>query len=203
MDIKRISRDEALSELGIKINNEDKVLLALGGTRDDKGIDILLEALKTVKGKFHLLIAGEEGYFTRDFILAESAGYQSHVSLLLQHLNDEQFALCLNAADIIVLPYRKIFDGASGPLADGAYLGKMIIGPLHKSLGKVIRDNHLGLTFETENAESLARVIDEALSVNFQPDENYREYQSRLLVKVFREHYKKIYENAAIMTDRR
>ena len=203
MDIVECSQAEALSRLGLRVNDGEKVLLALGGIRHDKGLDVLLKALKNVKGKFHLIVAGEEDDFNREFILKESEGYKNHVTLKLGYLDDHEYADYMNSTDIVVLPYRKIFDGASGPLADGAYLGKMIIGPLHKSLGKVIRDNHLGLTFETENAESLARVIDEALSVNFQPDENYREYQSRLLVKVFREHYKKIYENAAIMTDRR
>lgn len=194
MEIACIPRDEALAELGIAVQDGDRVLLALGGTRRDKGLDILLEALKTVNGRFHLIVAGEENTYKRDFILAESAGYESRVSLLLEHLDDKKFVKCLNAADIVVLPYRKIFDGASGPLTDGAYIGKMIVGPSHGSIGRAITANHLGLTFEAENVESLSRVIDEALSCNFVPDEKYRTYQERLRLEIFIERYMKLYE---------
>ena len=198
MDIKSIPRNDALAELGITVNDGDKVLLSLGGTRSDKGLDILLEALKTVKGKFHLIIAGEENTYKRDFILDEISSYESRVSLMLEYLDEKKFAQCLNAADIVVLPYRKIFDGASGPLTDGAYLGKMIIGPSHGSIGWVIRANHLGLTFETESAESLSRAIDEALDSSFVLDETYRAYQARLRPEIFIERYRKLYEGVKI-----
>ena len=41
-----------------------KTLLSLGGTRYDKGLDILLDALKNVKEDFRLIIAGKEEFFT-------------------------------------------------------------------------------------------------------------------------------------------
>ena len=194
MNIKRINKNEALSALGIKAHDEDKILLALGGTRDDKGLDILLEALKTVKGNFHLIVAGQESTFKREFILAESVSYKSRVSLILEYLSEEQFELCLNAADIIVLPYRKIFDGASGPMTDGAYLGKMIIASSHGSLGREVTDNHLGLTCEAENSQALSKAIDEALSGEFIPDEKYKAFQERLRPEIFTERYRKLYE---------
>lgn len=194
MAINIIPRDEALSELGIAVNDGEKVLLSLGGTRRDKGLDILLEALKTVKGNFHLIIAGNESTYKRDFILEEISGYKSRVSLILEYLDEKKFALCLNAADIVVLPYRKIFDGASGPLLDGAYIGKMIVGPSHGSIGRMIRDGHLGLTFEAENTESLSHAIDEALGSSFVPDEEFKAYQDGLRPEIFVESYRKLYE---------
>ena len=147
-----------------------------------------------MKGNFHLLIAGDESTYKREFILAESESYSSRVSLLLEYLDDQKFSASLNAADIIVLPYRKIFDGASGPLTDGAYLGKMIVGPSHGSIGKVITANHLGLTFKAENPHSLSRALDEALSMDFAPDEIYSSYQERLSPERFVERYRKLYE---------
>ncbi len=69
----------------------------------------------------------------------------------------------------------------------------MIVGPSHGSIGRVIRANHLGLTFETESAESLSRAIDEALDSSFVPDETYRAYQERLRLEIFIERYRKLY----------
>ena len=194
MDIKSFPRNEALAELGAAVNDGDRVLLSLGGTRKDKGLDILLEALKTVKGNFHLIVAGEESTYKRDFILDMISGYKSRVSLILEYLDDKKFSQCLNAADIIVLPYRKIFDGASGPMTDGVYLGKMVIGPSHGSIGQMIKANHLGLTFEAENEESLSQIIDEALSSYFVPDDKYRAYQDKLQPEILIERYRKLYE---------
>ncbi len=70
----------------------------------------------------------------------------------------------------------------------------MIVGPSHGSIGRVIRANHLGLTFETESAESLSRIIDEALGSSFVLDGTYRTYQARLRPEIFIERYRKLYE---------
>lgn len=52
-------------------------------------------------------------------------------------MTDREFAEVIAASDIIALPYRKKFNGASGPLVEGVYLGKCIIGPNHGNLGKL------------------------------------------------------------------
>lgn len=187
-----ISAQEAKRCLGID-SGDKKVLLAIGGTRYDKGLDILLEALNKVKNNFYLVIAGKEEYFKRDFIESKLAAYKDCVSLFMGVLSDEQFSFCMNCADIIVLPYRKSFDGASGPLGEGVAHGKMIIGPNHKSLGSLIEQNHLGLTFATEDVEDLASKLDEALSIEWHPDEAYEAYQGILSPKRFQAEYKQLY----------
>ena len=51
----------------------------------------------------------------------------------------------------------------------------MIVGPNHGNLGDTISKNHLGYTFETENVESLAEVLNRALAEKWEPDEMYAE----------------------------
>ena len=169
------------------------VLLALGSTRQDKGLDILLEALKTVHQPFFLLIAGAESTFDRDFIEEHVVTYKDYVKTLLKFLDDEEFSMCLSAADIIVLPYRKSFDGASGPLGEGVNLGKMIVGANHGSLGRVIEENHLGYTFESENSEALASVLNMVLSSEWKPDSKYKKYQENLNPERFQREYNELY----------
>lgn len=193
------AQEKALESLGInKDEIHGKVLLCLGGTREDKGLDILLEALKEVKEPYHLIVAGAEQHFKRDFIEKEAEGYKDKVSLFLEFLSEEKFGHCLNAADILVLPYKKAFDGASGPLGEGVWVEKEIIGPSHGSLGDIIEKHHLGRTFEAENAQDLRRVISEELKKNdFEIDEKYKEYHKMMDVERFKEDYDALYKRVA------
>ncbi len=190
----QISKKTALEKLGISGVNKP-VLLAIGGTRWDKGLDLLLDALTTVRSSFYLLVAGKEQYFTRADIESRIATYAENVTLMLKFLSDEMFSWCLSAADIVVLPYRKQFDGASGPLSEGVWHNKMIVGANHGSLGRIISDNHLGMVFESENVQSLSRILDEALSGKFVPDEMYVRYRNQLNPEMFKKEYCRIYSD--------
>lgn len=188
-----ISIDEARERIGIHIGNE-KVLLAIGGTRFDKGLDILLYALRKISSPFHLIIAGKEEGFTKEFIEEQIKPYRKNVTLFLEYLSDEKFHLCLTAADIVVLPYKKSFDGASGPLGESVWLNKEIIGSDHKSLGAIIEENHLGSTFECANIESLGGALEKALVNPWSPDEKYTSYRNSLDKKVFQNKYIELYK---------
>ena len=188
----RVEQADAKRMLGLP-DDGTPVVLALGGTRFTKGLDILLEALKDVKVPFYLLIAGKEESFGEDYIREHSASYRESVFLNLKFLTDEEFAICMSACDIVCLPYRKTFDGASGPLGEGVHMRKMIVGPEHGSLGSIIRNNHLGKTFESENVLSLAGVLNVALLESWEPDEVYRCYQKSLQPELFQEKYRELY----------
>lgn len=189
--INSTDQKSACDSLGIKADSP--ILLALGGTREDKGLDLLLKALKEVKSPFYLLVAGKEETFQRDYIEKECCSYYDRVHLLLKFLSQEEFALCLSACDVLVLPYRRIFDGASGPLGEGVRMGKTIIGPEHGSLGEIIRTNHLGYTFEAENINSLAKNIEKALTSEFRYDKVALSYEESLKPEKFADKYNQLY----------
>lgn len=184
----------ARESLGLKQNIP--VFLALGATRDDKGLDVLLAALKTVEEDFQLLIAGQESSFTKEYIANNTSSYSDKVVTLLKFLDDKEFDMCMNAADFVVLPYKKCFDGASGPLGEGVVQGKTIIGPNHGSLGDIIIKNHLGYTFESENEKNLSDVLSQALNDEFVHDSFYKAYQENLNPEYFLEKYKNLFEHA-------
>lgn len=169
------------------------VIACIGGTRYDKGMDILLEALKKVGKPFQLLVAGKAEHFSEDFIRECTHTYSDSVHCHMRFLSDDELASAVCAADIIALPYRRKFDGASGPLGDGVVHSKMIIGPNHGNLGDTIRRNHLGYTFETENVESLVEVLNRALGETWKPDAQYREYQVMLSADCFQKAYRVLY----------
>lgn len=175
------------------IKSDAKVISSLGATRYDKGVDILLDALKKVEGDFVLLLAGKPTDFDESFIKEKISCYSEKVKLIPRFLSDEEMADFVKMSDIIVLPYRFVFDGASGPLVEAVANGKCIVGPNHGSLGQIIERNSLGYTFETENSESLAKAIDLALKENFEPNEKYIGFRELLTPKGFGKMYGEIY----------
>ena len=188
-------KDKSRSFFGLR---EDlPVLLCLGATRSDKGLDLLLEALKGVRHPFQLLIAGKEEDIKKDNILEHSTDFRDSVFLYLQYLSDDELGMALAASDIVCIPYRKSFNAASGPLGEGVMLNKCIIGPDHGNLGKTIRDYHLGYVFESENTEDLSNVLNQALTEAFYPDESYRKYQESLNVSYFKREYAALYKEIA------
>lgn len=173
--------------------NQPPLLLALGGTRYDKGLDILLGALKKVRVPFQLVVAGKENDFKKEYILEQIEEYKENVKLLLHFLKTDEILELLQKADIIILPYRKEFDGASGPMCEGVYLGKTIVGPSHGSLGSLIQKNHVGYVFESENQDSLVEIIERALREKKLYDDVAKRYQMELQPETFNRRYQKLY----------
>ncbi len=186
VDVKQVRND-------LGLNDNVPVIACIGNTRFDKGLDILLKALKVVKEPFKLLIAGKSEAFDEKFILKETSSYKDKLILHLHYLTDREFAEVIAASDIIALPYRKKFNGASGPLVEGVYLGKCIIGPNHGNLGKTIRDNHLGYVFETESIVSLKNTMEKALRSRFYTDKVYETYRGQLNVATFKKNHEILY----------
>ncbi len=170
------------------------VLGCIGGTRYDKGLDVLLKALQSVTADFELLVAGAEDAIKREDIEELARPYRERVKLHLNFLTDEEFEMAIQAVDVIVLPYRKTFNGASGPLGEGVAKEKMIIAANHGSLGDIVEKNHLGYTFESENIEALRKVLNTAVQRrNFTYDEKANEYKKSLNAINFQKNYQKIY----------
>lgn len=188
-----ISKQAALNHF--KIPNNTLVLGFIGIIYDYKGLDLLLEALKDVHEPFHLLISGKPYSFDSAYIIEHSKIYKDKVTMLLKYLSDEELSMSFHACDILMLPYKKSFDGASGPLCEGVWLKKTIIGSNHGSLGYLIKKNNLGITFETENVNDLTRAISDALNAKFKWNEDAEKYRLSLTPERFLKDYQMLYEN--------
>lgn len=147
------------SELGV--TDDVVLLLCYGGMRYDKGADLAIKALALLPMKFHLLIAGNPGYFNAENLqrIADVAGVRGRVHVLPRFLDDKDTALVFATSNIILFPYRKIFSGQSGPLMQAAALGKMVVVPSSSVLCETVGSFKLGDYFDAENIDSMARVI--------------------------------------------
>lgn len=191
-----LRREELRAQEGIA---EDKVVIsALGGTRLDKGLDFLLEALSYLsdshKQKLIINIAGKEETFKRDYITTklDKAGVQARVQLKL--LSDEEFGDNVELSDAIILPYRRMFTGNSGPMTEGVNHNRAIIGADHGNLGFLINQYKLGYTFESENVQSLADTIERFIDEGWNVSQESMAYQDRLKMSSFIESHRQLYK---------
>lgn len=147
---------------------ENKIIIsAMGGTRFDKGLDILLDSFRyikpEVKAKILLNIAGRELFFKRAYIDDQIRKYGIQARVVLHNLTDTEFGENIIATDIMAIPYKRGFNGgASGPMTEAMSRRIPCIYPDTGSLS-YYRKYHPGVTFEMENPESLANSITKAV----------------------------------------
>jgi glycosyltransferase involved in cell wall biosynthesis len=92
-----LPRQAARDRLGIKEN--EKALLFFGLVRDYKGLDILVEACGLLPGNYRIIAAGEN-YTNHSFDSSRLLWNNSYIP-------DSDVGTWFNAADMVVLPYRR------------------------------------------------------------------------------------------------
>lgn len=191
----------------IKREHKGAILLCFGGLRHDKGIDILLEAAgRIIDRDFTILIAGKEDTFTRNYVDKEIARLklENKVVMNLEYISDDDVEAYFNLSDIVILPYRKIFSGQSGPLTEGAIRNKIIIGPDHGEIGDTIKRYQLGIVFKAEDISDLSNKLIytfdnlDYLSKRVQSSA----YKDLIRVEVFQDQYHSILYNDDRKIDR-
>lgn len=168
-----------------------KLLGYFGSSRYDKGLDLLLAALKGIKGGYGFIIAGMPDYFSQDYIV-ESVSDLRNTVLFLKNISNQEWNEMLHAVDIIVLPYRPTSIGASGILAEAAANRKMVIGSDCGFLGEAIKKFSLGFTFATEDIKDLRNVIQKALKSDFNINADYERFILKTSLENFCTNYKKL-----------
>lgn len=156
----------------------DIVFSALGTIRKDKGLDLLLEAFKYVddghKEKIVLNIAGKYSSFMEKADIERLAEkYNIRTRLLIRTLSDREFQENVLISDYMVFPYRKNMTGNSGPMTEAIVNGIPSIVPADTNLASIAVENHVGMTFEQDNPESLASVLMEACEKEYVCDDTY------------------------------
>jgi D-inositol-3-phosphate glycosyltransferase len=142
------------------------VLLFFGNPRHEKGLHILLEALTEAgqRDRVLLVIAGK---LKPDMLEATTAYVKTHhlessVRIDAGHVSDELVASYFRAADIVVLPYLRVYE--SGVALMSMTLGRPVIAselpPLVDAVGA---DGERGYLFPAGQSQKLAEQIDAAM----------------------------------------
>lgn len=146
-----VDKETARYELGLR--HDDFVYLHLGKIRPYKGVDKLLDAFdRLVAGQrgVKLLLVGEPGRFDQLDEIKQRARANPHVISNFNTVPDADLQLYLNAADVVVLPYRKILN--SGALQLAYSFGKPVVAAAVGSIPQHV-DNMTGVTFSWDDGE--------------------------------------------------
>ena len=137
-----------------------QVLLFFGQIKQVKGLDILLDALATIKDAVPdvvLVVAGKMWGqdFTRYQEQIDTLGLGRHCVAHIRYIADDAVAAYYAAADLVVLPYRKIYQ--SGVVLMAMSYGKPVLASDLEGMTEVIDEGVTGFLFRTGDATELAR----------------------------------------------
>lgn len=179
------SKEEARERLGLSCGAP--VVLFFGQIKTVKGLDVLLEAMPAVirdHPEAVLLVAGKvwKDDFRRYEEQIAALGIEDSCVLHIRYIPDSEVAGYYAAADVVALPYRRIYQ--SGVLLMAMSYAKPVIASDLEGMAEVISDGENGYLFASGDARALARKLSEALSSPEKPGQ----IGQRALSHV-REHY--------------
>lgn len=158
---------DARSRLGIEPS--DKVLLFFGNIARYKGLDALIEAMPSMlvlQPQARLVIAGrpkgEESYWEAVERRIGELELASRVTKRIEYVPDEQTEVFFKAADLLVLPYRHVFQ--SGVLFLGYNFGLPVVATDVGSLREEILEGQTGHVCATGDAGAIAAAVDRYFS---------------------------------------
>jgi D-inositol-3-phosphate glycosyltransferase len=164
-----LTSSEAKRRLGL--HGREKTILFFGNITPYKGLEYLAAAFRLLTASnrdFRLIIAGKpdscETYWNA--IREQVQGYEQEGRALLHadFIPDSETELYFKAADVLVLPYRYVYQ--SGVLFLGYSFGLPVLAADVGSLKEDIVDGKTGFSFRPEDPVELARVIEEYFASN-------------------------------------
>ncbi|HBL10850.1 MAG TPA: glycosyl transferase family 1 [Cyanobacteria bacterium UBA11162] len=173
---------------------DSKVMLAFGHIRDNKNLDLVIQAMVNIPDVY-LIIAGKEqsssqkrAAFYQD--LATNLGVANRCRWKVEFIPDVEIANLFAATDIILLTYSKTFHSASSVLNTAASYCKPCIASAGKSsLRSVVQKYELGIWVDPDNVDAIANGIRRWLENPPIPqwqkyfEENCWELNAQLLIK--------------------
>ncbi len=174
----RLSQSEAKQRLGIPDNK--KTILFFGRIAPYKGLEFLVAAFQQLRARrddYRLIIAGRPENDAQNYWNAIQNELQDEVRtgrvhIRADHIPDDETELYFKAADVLVLPYRHIYQ--SGILFLGYSFGLPILASDVGSLKDDIVDGETGYVFKSADAADLAATLERYFSSDLFANLNVR-----------------------------
>jgi glycosyltransferase involved in cell wall biosynthesis len=174
-----LTSSEAKQQLGVR--QENKTILFFGNIAPYKGLEYLVSAfteLQRTDGSYRLVIVGRpkgsEAYWRQIQQTITQRGLGDRAIEKIEYIPDEETELYFKAADVLVLPYTRIFQ--SGVLFLGYSFGLPAIAADVGNLREEVVEGKTGFVFKAQDSADLANVI-----TKYFESELYRNLQSRRL----------------------
>lgn len=159
------SKEEARSQLGLP--NDQTLLMFFGMLRKDKGVERLIEAMGRIQGNLRLLLVGTPFDWSKEEILEmiRTHGAEKKIETVLQYIPEREIPNYFAAADALILPYRKEYIGAAGPLKTALAFGLPVIATRVRELDEYMKKGKIGVAAEDDRAESIKEAIERFLAI--------------------------------------
>jgi D-inositol-3-phosphate glycosyltransferase len=177
-----LTPSEAKQRLGI--GQSEATILFFGRITPYKGLEYLIEAFRRVKSRskrYRLIVAGRpdncDSYWTalREGIHVDNQNEE--VVLRAGFIPDDETEIYFKAADVLVLPYRDIYQ--SGVLFLGHRFGLPVIAADVGSLRDEIVDGMTGFVFRPEDVDDLAKTLEQYFASDLYVSLNSRRREIR------------------------
>jgi D-inositol-3-phosphate glycosyltransferase len=180
--ISNMSRADARKHLGI--DNNEKTLLFFGNIAPYKGLELLTGAFSQVArqgGDYRLVIAGRpkncDKYWNALRSEISDDVQNGRIILKEEYVPDNETELYFKACDVLVLPYRYIYQ--SGVLFLGYSFGLPVLAADVGSLKDDIAEGMTGFVFRPEDPEDMARAIERYFASDLYRDLAYKRDEIR------------------------
>jgi glycosyltransferase involved in cell wall biosynthesis len=159
-----LTPSEAKRKLGLR--DEEKAILFFGRIRPYKGIEHLLDAFRLLVAKhpdYRLILAGEpkkgsEQYRDEIQQMVENDFKSGQIIPKFQFIPDHEMEVYLKAADLLVLPYKEIFQ--SGVLFLAYSYGLPVVATDVGSFREEIVEGNTGFLCKPEDVVDLASTLE-------------------------------------------
>lgn len=111
----RVGKEQARTQLGLR--PQERVALHFGHLRPYKGTDDLVRHFARSSLDVHLFVVGRARPPDYADLLRELASNDERIHLLLEQVEDEHLQRLIAAAEVVVLPYRRVTHSGSVLLA--------------------------------------------------------------------------------------
>ena len=178
----QLTSADAKRRLGVGEN--EKMILFFGRITPYKGLEYLIAAFREIAHKrndYRLLIAGRpdrcDQYWSQIMDGLREDEELGQVLLRADFIPDDEVELYFKAADVLVLPYRDIYQ--SGVLFLAHSFGLPVLAADVGSLRDDIIEGETGFVFRAEDAADLARAIERYFASDLYSKLNQRRPQIR------------------------
>ncbi|GAB4114378.1 MAG: glycosyltransferase [Candidatus Caldatribacteriota bacterium] len=157
-----VNKSEARNQL--KMGVENLIYLYFGQIRPYKGIPKLVEAFKELNcPQAKLLIAGKplNNKIAQDIL--KRCGENENIDTFFEFIPDDEIQTYMNAADVVVLPYRDFL--TSGAVILAMSFGRPIIGPAIGSMLDVLDDKG-SIIYNPLEKDGLLKAMKKALGAD-------------------------------------
>jgi len=158
----------------LQLPHHAPVMLAFGHIRDNKNLDLVIQAMAKIPNVY-LLVAGSEPpthqkpvQFYRD--LAESFGVSDHIRWQIRFIPDSEVSHLFTVADLVLLTYSSSFRSASGVLNTAATFRKPCLASSGESdLKTAVEGYQLGFWVQPDCPNAIQEGIQSWLNLPPQP----------------------------------